>query len=159
MTLPFFGLALPSASVLKTTPGMAAAYTSSESGAGPRTASLTLTVGRDGTWTIAGGPADGTTGTPLTGAWANGGPLPGIGDTHEALVTATAGAFDSNAMSSYVTLSSDKTAAISITDNLNDATPEVKTVTYTISVRLVGTTDPVCTQAGISWTATADRTS
>lgn len=159
MTLPFFGLILSGDSNLKTNLGTAAAYTSDDDGAGSQTASLTLTLLSDGTWTITGGAGDAVTGSPTSGTWYAGAPVTGIGSSYEAIASVNSGdALTTNDIAAYTAIGSNRNVAQSSTDALNDATPVVRATSFTVSIRRLGDTAPGSATT-ISFTTTADRTS
>lgn len=65
--------------------GLGANYLSEDDGAGPGlSASVTVTVKRDGTWTVTVGGDDTLTGTPTSGTWATV-PATDVGDGFEVL--------------------------------------------------------------------------
>ena len=113
MTLPFSGLLIPKATaVLVANLGFDASYLSTD--AVNPTAALTITVKRDGTWTVTVGPNDDLNGGTASGTWAVN-PAFDVGDLAEVQFV-TANEVNSpnitNGASSYTALTSDRTIAI-----------------------------------------------
>ena len=160
MSLPFSGLSLPGDFNLKSSLGTGASYESSDDGAGAQTATLTLTLLSDGTWTITVGAGDALSGSPTSGTWYIGAPVTGIGASFEAIAAVTSGdALTTNDISSYAALSANRTVVQESVDALNDASAVVRDTAITVTIRRIGTTDPISFTAISSFRTDADRTS
>ena len=133
--LPFFGLLIPKAmAVLVANLGFDASYLSTD--AVNPTAALTITVKRDGTWTVTVGPNDDLNGGTASGTWAAN-PSFDVGDLAEVQFV-TANPVNSptitNNASSYTAITSD------ITINVSKGGGASASVDITVNVRCSGLT-------------------